>query len=118
MADNFKKELNDNVDGIRWSIKRDTIERFITLLKCNMIKKSQIGIRSGKMSREDIYNNLESFRMDLLENVLLEEANELENDITDVLDWLLEEVYKTRIFSGIDIEYVDDRKYLSFSWSA
>jgi hypothetical protein len=104
MPENFKDELNGIADNYRSYIKRDIIDGFIALLKNNMRKQSFIGLKSGKISIEDIYNNISESYLDHLDAILIEEAHELENDITDVLDWLLEEVCKTHIFRGICIE--------------
>jgi hypothetical protein len=120
MSENFKDELNCIADSYRSYIKRDIIDCFIALLKNNMTKQSRIGLKSGKISIEDIYNNISESYLDNLDAILIEEAHELENDITDVFVWLLEEVCKTHIFRGICIEYinddVDNSRYISFSW--
>jgi len=122
MSENFKDKLNARVYEVRREIKKETVDDFITLLKNYMTNQSDKGLRNVKIFTEDIYMHIsEKVNMDILENILTEESEELENDRPDLLDWLLEEVYKTRIFRGIDIEYrtdVDDRQYLRISWSS
>lgn len=124
MCDNFdfKDELNSFVEGARWEIKRTLKGVFINLLKIKMLENAQLGRRTGTIFVEDIYKELTLDKINLvdLENIIIEEANEQENDTPKLFEWLLREAHDSREFTGIFIEYhdSDSKQYFSFLWKS
>ena len=118
----FKNELNAFIDGARWEIKRTFIGAFINLLKSKILKNAQLGLRTGTIFVEDIYKELTLDKINLvdLENIIIEEANEQENDRPKLFEWLLTKAHDSREFMGIFIEYhdSDSRQHFTFLWKS
>ena len=119
---NFKNEIEFFVEGARWEIKRTLKGAFINLLKSKMLENAQLGRRTGTIFVEDIYKELTLDKINLvdLENIIIEEANEQENDIPKLFEWLLREAKDSGEFMGIFIEYYDSdsKQYFTFLWKS